>query len=145
MTQRRQQWFVEIWKGTTYRRANHFTGSLLWKVSDWHLKWRWTQLNQKVFNKVQNFCPEAVRHVTINIFTSTSMSNSVFRNILLKLQFQTTWMQPECAKNFYKMKMFSVSFLTEGSVLFLCGLIWESVRDVPMVKVARPCGFTKSR
>ena len=59
MTQRRQQWFVEIWKGTTYRRANHFTGSLLWKVSDWHFKVEVDSIESKSFQQSPKLLPRS--------------------------------------------------------------------------------------
>ena len=74
----------EIWKATTHQRANHFTGSFLWKVSDWHFKIEVDSIESKSF---QNFCPEAGR-VTINShFNSLSNSYSEIYSSYVKYQF----------------------------------------------------------
>ena len=151
MTQRRQQWFVEIWKGTTYRRANHFTGSLLWKVSDWHFKVEVDSIESKSFHQSPKLLPRSRRPRHYKYFHFNSLSNSFLRNVLFKLckipipgaeeLKQHACNQHVSMSSFWKTKMFSVSFLSERIVWFLCGLTSERVCVASLQKGARPYGW----
>ena len=115
------------------------------------LKWRtWIELNQKVFDGVQNFCPEAAGRVTINSHFNPLRSNwfieiypsyAKYRFLVLKnstFNMNTTSVP---MNNYQRIsKVCSMSLLTDcrkvGSVLFLDWPV-ESVCDVSLQKVAQ--------
>ena len=126
------RWFVEIWKATTYQRANHFTGSFLWKVSDWHFKVEVDSIESKSFQQSPKLLPRSrwPRHYKYLHFNF--LSNSFLRNVLFfnmqstnswYWRIQTTWMQLACVNE----QLLKVSWLKE--VFRFCGLTSERVCD----------------
>ena len=124
--------FVEIWKATTYQRANHFTGSFLWKVSDWHFKVEVDSIESKSFQQSPKLLPRSrwPRHYKYLHFNF--LSNSFLRNVLFfNMQstsswcwrIQTTWMPLACVNE----QLLKVSWLKE--VFRFCGLTSERVCD----------------